>query len=39
METCDTIKPVAIDQCLPSDSRYRSDIIALKDGDYNKAIK
>ncbi|CDW82058.1 oxysterol binding family protein [Stylonychia lemnae] len=37
LETCDTVRPVAIDKCLPSDCRYREDSIAFGEGDLDKA--
>jgi len=37
LETCDAVRPTAIDKCLPSDCRYREDSIIFATGDLERA--
>jgi hypothetical protein len=37
LETCDTVKPMPIEICLPSDCRYREDAIAFATGNLDNA--
>jgi|LauGreDrversion4_2_1035121.scaffolds.fasta_scaffold2536019_1 hypothetical protein len=37
LDGCETVRPVAVEQSLPSDSRYRDDAIALGMGDLKRA--
>jgi hypothetical protein len=37
LETCDTVRPVPADDCLPSDCRYREVSITFRTGDLDRA--
>jgi hypothetical protein len=37
LENCDIIRPCENDKCLPSDCRYREDMIALAQGNIELA--